>query len=89
MGLLESKLNFSLSVFPNPTVNNLTLSMTDYKNEKLNYQFFDLQGKLLSSGSITSQQTEINTSTLASATYFVHIMNQENIKVQSFKIIKK
>jgi hypothetical protein len=89
VGLLESKLNISLAVFPNPTANNLKLSINDYKNEMLAYQLFDLQGKLLSSGTITSQQTEINTSTLASATYFIHVMNQENQKVQSFKIIKK
>jgi hypothetical protein len=90
VGVKESNLNISLGVFPNPTVNNLTLSITDdYKNEKLTYQLIDLQGKLLSSGPITSPQTEINTSTLASATYFIHVMNQDNQKVQSFKIIKK
>lgn len=89
VGVKESFLNISLSVFPNPTTNNLTLSINDYKKDKLTYQLFDLQGKLLISGMITSQQTEINTSTLASATYFVHVMNQENQKLQSFKIIKK
>jgi hypothetical protein len=89
VGVRESLLNISLAVFPNPTTNNLTLSINDYKKDKFTYQLFDLQGKLLISGIITSQQTEINTSTLASATYFVHVMNQENQKVQSFKIIKK
>jgi hypothetical protein len=88
-GITETTLNISLTAFPNPTTNNLTLSINNYKEDKLTYQLFDLQGKLLISGMITSQQTEINTSTLASATYFVHVMNQENQKVQSFKIIKK
>jgi hypothetical protein len=89
VGLRESKLNISLAVFPNPTANNLTLSINDYKNEMLAYQLFDLQGKLLISGDVTTKQTEINTSTLTSATYFIHVMNQDNQKVQSFKIIKK
>jgi hypothetical protein len=89
VGIKESMLNISLAVFPNPTSNNLTLSINDYKKEKLTYQLFDLQGKLLISGDVTTKQTEINTSALASASYFVHVLNQENQKVQSFKIIKK
>jgi hypothetical protein len=63
--------------------------ISEHKNEKLTYQLFDLNGKLLNNGILTSKQTEINTSTLSSATYFIHIMNQENQKIQSYKIIKK
>ncbi len=87
-GINETELNISLSVYPNPTANNLTLQIQDYKNEKLWYKLFDMQGKLVNNGQVTAQQTQINTSSLAAATYFIHIVNQENKQVQSFKIIK-
>lgn len=88
VGIKETELNISLSVFPNPTSDNLTLQISDYNDEKLSYHLFDMQGKLLNNGQVTAQQTHINTSSLPSATYFIHIVNQENKKVQSFKIIK-
>jgi hypothetical protein len=89
VGIKESELNISLSVFPNPTVNNLTLQISDYKNEKLLYHLFDIQGKSLSNGQVTAQQTQINTSSLPPGTYFINVVNQDNKKIQSFKIIKK
>ena len=88
VGIKETKLNISLSIFPNPTADNLTLQISDYNNEKLSYQLFDMQGKHLSNGQITAQQTQIDMTGLPTATYFVNIVNQENKQVQSFKIIK-
>ena len=88
VGIKETELSISLTAFPNPTMDNLTLQINDYNNEKLSYQLFDMQGKQLSSGQVTAQQTQINTASFPSATYFIHVVNQENRKVQSFKIIK-
>lgn len=88
VGIKETELNISLSVYPNPTADNLTLQIQDYNNEKLSYQLFDMQGKQLSNGQIVAQQTQINMNSLPTATYFVNVVNQENKKVQSFKIIK-
>jgi hypothetical protein len=89
VGIIESKLNISLSVFPNPTPENLTLQLSDFNSEKLEYQLFDIQGKLLNNGQVTTHQTLINTSGLPPATYFLNVVNQKNKKLQSFKIIKK
>jgi hypothetical protein len=89
IGLKEPIFNTTLSVFPNPTSNNLTLHISQYNNEKLTYQLWDMQGKLLANGHVTTQQTQINTSGWAAATYFIHIVNQDNQKIQSFKIVKK
>ena len=87
VGMKETELTISLSVFPNPTTDHLTLQIHDYNNEKLTYQLFDMQGKLLSSEVIISNQTQINMSDLPVATYFMIVM-QKNRKIQSFKIIK-
>ena len=88
VGIKETALNISLTIFPNPTTDNLTLQISDYNNEKLSFQLFDIQGKQLSNGQIVAQQTQINMNSLPPATYFVNIVNQENKQVQSFKIIK-
>jgi hypothetical protein len=88
VGIKETELNISLTAYPNPTTENLTLQISDYNNEKLAFQLYDLQGKLLTSGPVTAQQTQINTASLPAATYFINVVNQENKKVQSFKIIK-
>jgi hypothetical protein len=88
VGIKETELNISLTAYPNPTTENLTLQISDYNNEKLAFQLYDLQGKLLTSGPVTAQQTQINTASLPAATYFINVVNQENKKVQSFKIKK-
>ena len=88
VGIKETELNISLSVFPNPMADNLTLQISDYNNEKLYYQLFDMQGKLLNNGQLTAQQTQINMNGLPFATYFINVVNQENKKFQSFKIVK-
>jgi hypothetical protein len=88
VGIKETELNISLSVFPNPIVDNLTLQLSNYNNEKLSYHLSDLQGKLLNKEQIIAEQTQINTSSLPPATYFIHVVNQDNKKIQLFKIIK-
>jgi hypothetical protein len=88
LSIKETELNISLKAFPNPTLNNLTLQISDYKNEKLSYQLYDIQGRLLNNGQIVAQQTNIEMTSLPTAIYFINVVNQENQKVQSFKIVK-
>ena len=88
VGINESILNISLTAFPNPTTDYLTLQISDCNNEKLAYQLFNMEGKQLSNVQIVAQQTQINMNSLPSATYFINVVNQENKKVQSYKIIK-
>ena len=88
LGVKETELNISLKAFPNPTLDNLTLQIRDYNNEKLSYQLYDIQGRLLNNGQIEAQQTNIEMTSLPTAIYFINVVNQENQKVQSFKIIK-
>jgi len=89
LGTIETVLNISLTAFPNPTTENLTLQISDFNNEKLSYHLFDMQGKQLSNGQIVTQQTQINMNTLPTSIYFINVLNQENKKVKSFKIIKQ
>ena len=89
VGVKETVMDISLSVFPNPTTEYLTLQINDFNNEQLSYQLFDMQGRRLSNAQIIAQQTQIDMNSLPSATYVVNILNQTNTKIQSFKIVKK
>ena len=87
VGIKETALNISLSVFPNPTSDFLTLKVQDYNNEALSYNLLDQQGKLVMNEQITNQETQVAMSTLARGAYFINIV-QANKKIQTFKIIK-
>ena len=87
VGIKETALNISLSVFPNPTSDFLTLKVEDYNNEALSYNLIDEQGKLILSEQITNQETQVAMSTLARGSYFINIV-QTNKQIQTFKIIK-
>ena len=87
VGIKETTLNISLSVFPNPTSDFLTLKVEDYNNETLNFDLLDEQGKLILSEQITNQETQVAMSTLARGSYFINIV-QTNKQIQTFKIIK-
>ena len=80
--------SISLSVFPNPTSENLNLHLNDFKNESLTYMLFDKHGKQIASVQICSQNTEINMSDLPTADYLLIILDDNLRIVQSFKIIK-
>ena len=87
VGIKETALNISLSIFPNPTSDFLTIKVEDYNNEALSYSLLDEQGKLVLNEQITNQDTQVAMSTLARGAYFINVL-QENKKIQTFKIIK-
>ena len=87
VGIIETALNISLSVFPNPTSDFLTLKVQYYNNEALSYNLLDEQGKLVLNEQIITQDTQVAMSTLARGAYFINIV-QANKKIQTFKIIK-
>lgn len=88
VGIEETALNISMSAFPNPTTETLTLEISNFNNEPLSYQLCDLNGKKLIQENIVAQQTYIDMCDIASATYFVYIVNATNKRIQTFKIIK-
>lgn len=81
-------INLSVSAYPNPTTDNLTLEVKDFKLSTLHFQLYDMSGKLLQSEKITGNQTSIVMSNLVPANYFVKVV-QNNKEVKTFKIIKK
>jgi opacity protein-like surface antigen len=91
-GIEEAKgINLSVSAYPNPTTDKLTLSIdasTELSKQSMSYQLFDMNGKLLQNGKITGNQTSIVMGNLVPATYFVKVI-QGNKELKTFKIIKQ
>jgi hypothetical protein len=75
------------SVFPNPTVVNLTLQTTGLIGENLLYHLSDIQGKILLNGNIRAPQTVLNTAALPVGIYFLKITQDDQL-IQSFRVLK-
>ncbi|MBK8242341.1 MAG: T9SS type A sorting domain-containing protein [Saprospiraceae bacterium] len=87
VAIAEEFLDISVSIFPNPTLDMLIININDVDSKTLNYQLYDIQGKLLIRHNIFKNQTKITTENLPASTYVLKI-NSENKPIQSFKIIK-
>jgi hypothetical protein len=85
VGIKETAITLELSVYPNPTTDYLTLKVED--NTELNYQLYDLQGKVIENKKVTANSTTIKMEALPKAIYFLNITKNNRI-VKTFKIIK-
>lgn len=79
-----------ISAYPNPTSNHLTLNIeipdrVDFRS--LSYQLFGLNGTLLETNKINSEQTIIEMKNRVAATYFLSV-TEGNKALKTFKIIK-
>jgi hypothetical protein len=74
-------------VFPNPTISTVTLKISDFTLENLNYQLYDIQGKLLFDGKISSGETVLDMENYTSGAYVLRI-NSKTKSLKTFKIIK-
>lgn len=87
-GIEEAKaINLSVTAYPNPTTNYLTLRIDEFEISNLSCQLYDMNGKLLQNEKITGNQTSIVMSNLVPAVYFVKVV-QGNAEIKTFKIIK-
>src|SRR5574344_1646385 len=80
-------INLTVSVYPNPTTDYLTLSVADYDISKLSYQLFDMNGRILETKRIESNETKIEMISYLPAIYFVKVI-AENKEIKTFKVIK-
>lgn len=81
------QIQLTAMVYPNPTVQNLTLSILEFDLTEVEYSLFDMQGKIISNGKVTQTETEIEMSLLASANYFLRV-SKAGTELKTFKIIK-
>lgn len=80
-------INLEITVYPNPTVSNVTLRIGNFTSNNLSYQLYDLNGRLLSQQKLQDAITQIPFEGLASAIYLLQVMDRSS-QIKSFKIIK-
>ena len=87
-GVEEAK-NITLQCFayPNPTADYLTLNVKDYSFSTLKFQLYDINGKLLETQKVESNETTIDLKNLVPAIYFLKVTDN-NRELKTFKIIK-
>jgi len=79
--------NISLSAFPNPTSDFLTLRIDGDYIEGLDCTMYDISGKEIMQQQIGSSETSIDMQSLPPATYFVRVTKGKN-EVKTFKVVK-
>ena len=71
--------NYPIQLFPNPTKNDLTVSLKGVKY--VDIIIFDIHGKVMLEHSCLLDRDHINISSLAAGTYFVKIISSEESKI--------
>ncbi len=75
--------NFSIEIFPNPIIDNLTISGLKGKNTEL--ILIDLMGKVVFKDVVNSKKVEFKLGALKSGLYFLKIKQQDNTRI--FRLI--
>jgi hypothetical protein len=83
----SKNVNLNYSVYPNPTVDFLTLKIESENIKNFSASIFNLKGELLQSVTIEGRETKIDMLNYAPALYFLKV-TENNKEVKTFKIIK-
>jgi len=86
-GIDVRNINLELSVFPNPTVDYLSLKVENSELSTFNFQLYDIQGKLVMSKQLSSKSTTIDMKNLPTSTYLLKVTDDQKW-IKTFKIIK-
>jgi len=83
---IESKKEFTCSVYPNPTEGQVCIDNPSDRN--FSYEIFNINGQLVSSGhSLSGSSVEIDMSAFAKGTYIVDVESAE--RIETHKLILK
>lgn len=87
VGIFDHSIEIDLSVFPNPTANELNLKVSNWGQQQMQFRLLDMSGKVLISRDIIQETTILNMLTYPPAVYLLEVYSG-NQPVKSFKIIK-
>jgi len=88
VGIEEIQFDVNVSLFPNPAVDQVIISLEAWENYKNPvYNVTDEQGRIVRQGTITLTETSVQVSDLANACYYLNV-SVDNQLVKSFKLVK-
>jgi hypothetical protein len=80
-------INLNAQIYPNPTTDQLVLTLGSNEYKNLNYQLLDLQGKVIGQNRLNLTSTSIDVSRLSNGTYFIKILDKQR-QLKTFQVIK-
>ena len=80
-------INLNVFAYPNPTTDFLVLIVEDYDKEKLLYQLFDINGRLLKVEKLIGNETKIEMQRFVPAVYLLKVLDDKK-EIKTFRIIK-
>ena len=86
-GVEDNIINIDFNLYPNPTLDFLTLTVGTIDFSVLSFELFDGNGKLVETKKITIANENIYLEHLSSGAYYLKIINI-NKEIKTFKIIK-
>jgi hypothetical protein len=81
-------INLTISAFPNPTTDYLTLKADKVEYQNLYFHLYDLNGKIIQENKVAQSETKISMTDLPPSTYFLKVTDNQK-EVKTFKIVKK
>jgi len=85
LSTIDFELAGSLDVYPNPASNYIFVMNTRYA--QLSYQLFDVSGKMLVDGDVSSSENRIDLSACQAGIYFLRLVDEESGKDITKKLI--
>ena len=86
-GLDQIELNFSVRVYPNPTIDQVILDVPAANGKNLEYVLTHLDGQVLARKRVLEPETQISVNHLPTGTYFLSILLNSQT-ARTFKILK-
>jgi len=80
----ENSLTNLIKVYPNPTSEVLYLQLEELVFEKINFNVFDISGKILFEGNLNNGKTMIDVSLLNSSIYFIEFISKNEKYTMKF-----
>ena len=89
LSVVEDTFNtIKIEVYPNPTTSYLIINIQNNELSDLNFQLFNVMGKLIEQKKITSLNEILSLDNMPCSTYFLKVFSDKN-EIKLFKIIKK
>ena len=76
--------HISLSIYPNPAIDNLIISINSFITDQSSLIITDISGRIIFTSQLNSPTTEINISDFASGMYFVKIYTEVGEMIEKF-----
>ena len=85
-GVSENYFDANITVYPNPTSENLILDLAALNNQKVSLQVMDMQGKQVKKveGVTTSSKTMLDISNLSKGNYMLNVISKEGTITRKF-----